>query len=41
VNGVVTAPFQFLCQDRRQRIVHQKLHGSVSGSSRSRTAEAA
>lgn len=33
---------EYLCQARRQILVHQELHaGRVSGSSRSRTASAA
>jgi hypothetical protein len=32
---------QTLCDQRREGVVHEKFHGTVSGSSRSRTASAA
>jgi hypothetical protein len=41
VRGVVPVLSQPLGNERRQRIVHQELHGAIKGNSRSRTALAA
>jgi hypothetical protein len=41
MDGIVTVPPQLLRDDRRQSVIDQKSHGTVSGSSRSRTASAA
>ena len=41
VDRVVTCLPQLLRQDRRQSIIHEKSHGTVSGRSRSRAASVA
>ncbi len=41
VDGIMTTLTQPLGQDRGQRVVDQKSHGTVRGSARSRTASAA
>jgi hypothetical protein len=41
MHGIVTGNPQLLREDWGQRIVHEKLHGTVNGNSRSLTASAA
>lgn len=41
VHSIVTRIPQPLAENRRQSVVHEKFHGTVSGNSRSRTASAA
>ena len=41
MDGIMPIQLQLLRENRRQSIVHEELHGTVSGNSRSRTASAA